>query len=74
MDNKTWSCKLIQTWSSLYELKEIKKDCYKAYMFTYQIGDWIKVSVHRGEVSMDSRPLPLFQIVQTVPSVIISNK
>ena len=39
MNNKTWSCKPIQTWSSLHELCEIKKDCYKAYMVTDQIGD-----------------------------------
>ena len=25
--NKTWCCQPIQTWSSLHELKEIKKDC-----------------------------------------------
>ena len=29
MNNKTWNCKPIQTWSSLHELSEIKKNFYK---------------------------------------------
>ena len=51
MNNETWSYKPIQTWSSLHELSEIKKNCYKAYIVTYQIGDWIKAGVHLGRVS-----------------------
>ena len=39
MNNKAWSRKPIQTWRSLRELRGIKRDCYKAYMVTYQIGD-----------------------------------
>ena len=51
MNNKTWSCEPIQTRSSLNELNEIKKDSYKAYMVTYQTGDWIKAGVNLGRVS-----------------------
>ena len=54
------SRKPIQTWSSLHELSEIKKGCYKACMVTYQISDWIKVGVHLGEGSTGSEPLPFF--------------
>ena len=61
MKNKTWSCK-------------IKKDCYKAYMATYQIGDWIKVGVYLGQESMGSGPLPLLQTDQIVPSILVSSK
>ena len=39
MNNKTWGRKVIQTWSSLHELSETNKGCYKAYLVTYQIGD-----------------------------------
>ena len=31
--------KATQTWSSLHELSEFKKDCYKTYMVIYQLGD-----------------------------------
>ena len=39
MSNNSWRSETIQTWSLLHELGEIKKDCYKAYIVTYQIGD-----------------------------------
>ena len=39
MNIKTWSYEPFQRWSSLYKLSESKKDCYKACMVTYQIGD-----------------------------------
>ena len=39
MNNKTWSCEPIQTWSSLHGLSEIKEDYYKTYMVTYQLCD-----------------------------------
>ena len=39
MNNKTWSCELIQIWTSQHDLSEIKKGCYKTYMVTYQLGD-----------------------------------
>ena len=39
MKSRTWIHELIQTCSSLHELSEIKKDYYKVYMVTYQIGD-----------------------------------
>ena len=39
MNNKTGSRKPIETWTSLHELSEIKKGCYKIYMVTYQLGD-----------------------------------
>ena len=67
MYDKTWSRKSIQTWSSLHELREIKKDCYKVYMVTYQIGDRIKAGVHLGQESMGSGLLPFFQADQIVP-------
>ena len=35
---KTWGRKPIQTWSSLHELSEIKKDCCKTNIVTYQLG------------------------------------
>ena len=69
MNVKTWSHKPIQTWSSLHELSENKKVCYKACMVTYQIGDRIKVVVHLGEESMGFRNLPFFQTDQIVPSI-----
>ena len=52
MNNKTWSRKAIQTRSSLYDLNEIKKGCYKAYMVTYQLDDRIKAGVHLREKLM----------------------
>ena len=61
MNNKTWSCKPIQTWSSLYELRKINYDFYKVYMVTYQIGHRVKSGVHIGEGSF-------FQADQIVPS------
>ena len=39
MNIKTWSHEPVQTWSSLHELSEDKKDCLKACMVTYQIDD-----------------------------------
>ena len=39
MNFKMWSQKPIQTWSSPNGLSENKKDCYKAYIVTYQILD-----------------------------------
>ena len=39
MNNKTWSREPIQTWTSLPEINEIKKGCYKTYMVTYPLGD-----------------------------------
>ena len=42
--------------TSLYELSETKKDCYKTYMVTYQTGDWIKAIVHLREGFMESCP------------------
>ena len=39
MNNKAWSCEPIQTWRSLHELSEIKKDCSKTYMVIYQLGN-----------------------------------
>ena len=39
MNFRAWSHKLIQTWNLLYDLSENKKDCYKAGMVIYQIGD-----------------------------------
>ena len=39
MNYKTWGLKAIKKWSSLHELSEIKKDCYKTYMVTYQLDD-----------------------------------
>ena len=39
MNYKTRGHKPIQTLSSLHELSEIKKDCYKTYMVTYQLSD-----------------------------------
>ena len=53
---KTWGCKPIQTWSSRHELSEIKKDCYKTYMVTYQLGDWTKAGVHLREGLWDLDP------------------
>ena len=75
MNNKTWSCERIQTWSSLHELSEIKKDCYKACIHTYQIGDGIKAGagVHLRESSVGSGPQPFFQTDQTVPSILESS-
>ena len=60
MNNKTQSREPIQTWSSLHETSEIRKDCYKAYMVTYQIGDRIKVGVLLWKESMGSGPLLFF--------------
>ena len=58
---KMWSHKPIQTWSSLNELSENKKDCYKACIVTYQILHWIKTSkqfliMGRGLRSSDPCP------------------
>ena len=39
MNNKACIFEPIQTWSSLHELKETKKDYYKAYVSTCQIVD-----------------------------------
>ena len=39
MNYKTWGHKPIQTWSSIHELREVKKDCYKTYTVTYQLGN-----------------------------------
>ena len=58
MNNKTWSRKPIQTWSSLDELSEIKKDCYKIYMVSYQLGDSVKASFHLREGLWGLDPCP----------------
>ena len=71
MNNKTWSCEPIQTWSSLHELSEIEKDCYKTYMVTCQFGDRIKESVYLREAFMVSGPLPFFQTDQTVSLILL---
>ena len=58
---KMWSHKPIQTWSSLNELSENKKDCYKACIVTYQILDWTKISkaiFNLGEGFAEFGPLP----------------
>ena len=49
MNNKTWIREPIQTWSSLNELKETKKNYYKAYMSTSQIVNWVKAGAHLRE-------------------------
>ena len=56
--------------SGLHERSEIKKDCFEAYMVTYQICNWIKADVHMGDGFMGSGPLPFLQIDQIVPSVL----
>ena len=33
-----------------------KKDCYKTYVVTYQLGDWTKAGVHLGEGLWDLDP------------------
>ena len=64
--------KPIQTWTSLHELSEIKKGCYKTYMVTYQFGDWIKAGVHLRAEFMGSGPLP-FQTDQILPSMFVTS-
>ena len=59
MNIETWSHEPIQTWSSLHELTENKKDCHKVCMVTYQINDWIKAGVHLGEGTKRAGPLSL---------------
>ena len=48
---------------------ENKKDCYKACMVAYHIGDWIKGVVLLGKGSMGFRPPPFFKTDQIVPSI-----
>ena len=48
---------------------ENKKSCYKTYMATYHIGDWIKAGVHLGKGSMGFGSLPFFKTDQIVPSI-----
>ena len=74
MNNKAWSREPIQTWDSLHELSEIKKGCYKTYMITYQLGDWIKAGVNLREEFMGSVPLSFFQTDQIHPSILVSSK
>ena len=74
MNINKWSHKPIQTWILLHELSENKKDCYKACVVTYQIGDRIKAGVHLEERSMESMHLgfgllPFLQTDQIVPSI-----
>ena len=74
MNNKTGSRKPIETWTSLHELSEIKKGCYKIYMVTYQLGDWMKAVVHLWEEFVWSGPLPFFQTDQILLSILLSSK
>ena len=60
--------------TSLYELSETKKDCYKTYMVTYQTGDWIKAIVHLREGFMESGPLAFFQTGQIVSLILAWSK
>ena len=74
MNNKTWSREPIQTWTSLPELNEIKKGCYKTYMVTYPLGYLIKAGGHLREEFMGSGPLPFFQTDQILPLILVSSK
>ena len=60
MNNELWSREPFQTWTSIHELSEIKKDRYKTYMVTYQLGNLIKTGVHQGSSSFRSGSLPFF--------------
>ena len=63
-----------KTWRSLHELSEIKKDCYKTYMVTYQLGNWTEASVHLKEEFMGYGPLHFFHTDQTVHLILLSSK
>ena len=64
MESRTHSNMEFTIWTS-----ENKKDCYKACMVTYHIGDWIKAGVHLGKESMGFGPLPFFKTNQIMPSI-----
>ena len=66
---KTCSQKPTQTWSSLHELIENKKACYRACMVTYKIGDWIKAGMYLRKRPMGPGPLPFFHTDQIVSSL-----
>ena len=68
MNIRAWSHESIQAWSSLHELSKNKKDCYKAYMVTYRIDDWIKAGAHLGEGSIEFGSLTFFKTHQILPS------